>query len=281
MKRILLPTDFSKNSINAIDYAMEMFKDEPCHFYVLNVQKASSFISADLMVVNSSATIYTTIVDAAKKSINNITARIKKQYHNDKHEFESIVDYDNFIDAINEVTTKYHIDLIVMGTKGASGFAKVFFGSNTVKVIQRCHVPVLAIPENCVFSNLDKIGFTTSFDSLYKTKDLLPLTQLLNKYNSKLYILHAVGENNFAEEMNRNIDFFKSNFKDSTFQYLHVADKDVYKTIYQYSTKNDIKMIALCVCKHSFFERLFNRHTFEDIAFSINIPFLVMKNTMV
>jgi len=279
MKTILLPTDFSKNSINAIDYAMKLFKDVPCHFYVLNVQKASAFISDDLMVVNSSTTIYTTIVDAAKKSINNITAKIKKQYNNDNHHFETIVDYDNFIDAINQATTKYHIDLIVMGTKGASGFAKVFFGSNTVKVMQRCNVPVLAIPDNCVFSNLGKIGFTSSFDSLYKLKDLQPLKQIMALNKSKLYILHAVGENNFAEEMNRDIDFFRSNFKESSFQYLHVDDKDVYNTIYQYSAKNDIKMIAMSISKHSFFERLFNRHTFEEIAFNIDIPFLVMKNT--
>ena len=66
MKNILLPTDFSKNSINAIGYALEFLKDQKCQFYILNVQKASSFITDDMMVVNSSTTIYKTLINSKK-----------------------------------------------------------------------------------------------------------------------------------------------------------------------------------------------------------------------
>ena len=69
MKAILLPTDFSKNSMNAIEYAVSLFENETCEFYVLNIQKASAFVSDDFMAVSSSATIYNTIIDTAKKSL--------------------------------------------------------------------------------------------------------------------------------------------------------------------------------------------------------------------
>ena len=49
MKGILLPTDFSNNSLNAIDGAMQIFANSKCTFFILNVQKATSFISDDLM----------------------------------------------------------------------------------------------------------------------------------------------------------------------------------------------------------------------------------------
>ncbi|WP_445736858.1 universal stress protein [Mariniflexile sp.] len=280
MKKILLPTDFSKNSINAINYAMELFRNETCDFYILNVQKASSFISDDMMVVNSSATIYNTIVDAAKKSISNIIAKIAKKYNNEKHYFESIVDYDNFIDSINQVSEKQQIDLIIMGTKGASGLAKVLFGSNTIKVIQRGNVPVLAIPDDCTFTNIDKIAFTTSFEYLYKIEDLRQLKQMLLLNKSQLYILHAINDDDFAEEISKDIDFFRLNFKDPKFEYLHVDEKkSVCETILEYSKRHDVKMIAMAINKHTFFQRLFNRHTFEDIACTSDIPFLVMKNS--
>ena len=55
MKSILLPTDFSKNSINAIEYAVNLFKDEPVEFFVLNIQKASTFVSDDLMSIATRA----------------------------------------------------------------------------------------------------------------------------------------------------------------------------------------------------------------------------------
>ena len=36
MYRILLPTDFSTNAQNAIDYAIYLFEREPCTFYLLH-----------------------------------------------------------------------------------------------------------------------------------------------------------------------------------------------------------------------------------------------------
>ena len=55
------------------------------------MQKASSFISDDMMAVSSSATIYNTLVDAAKKSISNIISQIEKTFGNNNHKFHSIL----------------------------------------------------------------------------------------------------------------------------------------------------------------------------------------------
>jgi len=279
MKTILLPTDFSRNSVNAIHYAMDLYKNDPCNFYILNVQKASSFISDDMMVVNSSVTIYATIVDAAKKSINNIIQKIKEQYHNDKHHFEVVVDYDNFVDSINQVSELYNVDLIIMGTKGASDISKTLFGSNTIKVIQRGKVPVLAVPENCKYSDLDKIAFATSYRNLYNMDNLKLLKYFVDANRSKLYVIHALSSKNYLEELNKNVDLFKQNFKFPVFKYLATKNNHIYKAIHEFSFNNDIKMIALFVEKHSFFERLFTVHTFEMIANNIDIPFLIMKRT--
>ena len=93
MKSILLPTDFSKNSENAIKYALALFQDVTCDFYLLNVQRASSFITDDMMVMASSATIYQTIVDVSKRSLENLITKIEIKYSNDKHSFHSVVDY--------------------------------------------------------------------------------------------------------------------------------------------------------------------------------------------
>lgn len=277
MKAILLPTDFSKNSINAINYAMELYKNTPCIFYILNVQKTSSFISDDFMVVNASTTIYDTIVDASKKSIHNIIERIKVKYNNNKHQFKTIVDYDNIIDSINQVSEKYKIDLIIMGTKGASGISKVLFGSNAVHVIKGSKVPVLAIPDHCKYSNLEKVVFTTSYERVYKKLELKALTNILSLENSQLCVLHVFCDNDFSEELNSGIDFFSSNFSNPIFENMHVEDNDVYKAIHDYTIANSIKMIAMHMSKHSFLERLFNKNTFENMALKIDIPFLVMK----
>ncbi|WP_372752629.1 universal stress protein [Mariniflexile sp.] len=277
MKTILLPTDFSKNSINAINYAVELYKNEVCNFYILNVQRASSFISDDMLVVNASATIYNTIVDAAKKSINNIIAKIVKKHSNGNHHFEAVVDYDNFIDSINQVSEKYNVDLIIMGTKGASGLAKVLFGSNTIKVIQRGVAPVLAIPENCKYSGLDKVGFITSFKTLYNINDFKPLNDIIALNNSEIHIMHALCDQDATEELNKCISRLKKNFNNPVFNYLVVKNDKVFETIHEFTETKGIKMIAMLVSKHTFLERLFKTHAVETIAFATVIPFLAMK----
>lgn len=279
MKSILLPTDFSKNSINAINYAMELFKNETCEFYVMNIQKASAFVSDDLMTMSSSATIYQTLIDTAKHSIANIIKGVKEKFNNPKHKFYSIVDYDNFVDGINQICAARAIDLIVMGTKGASGAEKVLFGSNTVRVMQRCSVPVLAIPDGCKFKGLDKIVFPSNYLSLYIKEELAPLIYISNLYNSKIDVLHLANKSRLSQDQENNRAFLDACFSGLTHEFVDLEKKDIFETVQTYIKDNDIKMLAMMSRKHSFLERLFARHLVETFAFKIDVPFLVMENT--
>jgi nucleotide-binding universal stress UspA family protein len=277
MKNILLPTDFSKNSLNAIKYAVNLLKNETCNFYLVNVQKASSFISDDMMGASTSTTIYNTLIDAAKKSISNIISIITTEYNNPKHDFFSIVDYDNFIDAINQISEKNNIDLIIMGTKGASGLEKKLFGSNTVRVIQRCNTPVLAIPDRCHFEPIKTIAFTTNNLVLFNAKELEPLKRIWQINNAKLNILHVADENHLSQNQSRNKDFFNVHFAEASHDYIDSNSRYIFRSIQNYIDDNNVNVLAMMSKKHSFIERLFTKHTVETFAFKINIPFLVMR----
>ena len=276
MKTILLPTDFSKNSINAISYAVKLFEAKACRFYILNIQKASSFISDDMMGVSSLATVYNTLIDTAKMSITNIITQVKKTSNTTQHEFHAIVDYDNFIDAINQITEKQKVDLIIMGTKGASGLDKVIFGSNTIHVLQRCKVPVLVIPEGCMFKKIDNVAFTCSFSTTYSVKNFETLKYLMQLNNSKLKVLHVSEKNKLEEKLNENTIFFKSNFPQVSFDRIAMSEDEIYNIIHKYIKDNTIEMIVMLGKKHSFLERFFVKHAVEIFAFKIDIPFLVI-----
>ncbi|TBN02998.1 universal stress protein [Hyunsoonleella flava] len=278
MKAVLLPTDFSKNSLNAINYAVKLLKDKPCEFYFLNVQKASSFLSDDMMTVSSSATVYKTLVEAAKTSIENIISELKLKYPNKHHKFFSIVDYDNFIDAIHQSVEKHDIDLIVMGTKGATGFQKVLFGSNTVRVINRCTTPILAIPSGCEYHELNKIAFTANHIELYTEAALTTLGNILENYNAQLTILHLAGPNTIAHKKMDNMTFFDTNFPEAQHDYIDVVDRDIVSTISNYMKNQDFNMLAMVKKPHSFLERLLHTYTEEKIGYAFDMPFLVLTN---
>jgi nucleotide-binding universal stress UspA family protein len=276
MKTILLPTDFSNNSLNAIDFAMKMFKDVECVFYVLNIQKASSFVSDDLMTASPSVNLYQAIIDTAKKSLNNLIHSIESKFKNSNHELIPMVDYDNFIDAINQICEIKNIDLIVMGTKGASGLEKIIFGSNTVRVMQRGTVPILAIHGNYRYKKPNRVAFLSNYITNYKSEDVSALLEIIKANHSNVDIVHVLQDATLTSAQKKNIKHIDKLFADTSHKFIDLKGEDIFKEVNDYIKSNDINLMAMVNKKHSFFERFFTTHTVEDFGFKSDIPILVL-----
>ena len=113
MKKILLPTDFSPNSINAIHYALDLFKDEKCIFYLLNVYRVPYVTSQDVAYVNTEALIdleeglKKTSEERLKELVEKLMARGNKN-----HLFEAESDYNFLSDSVKKIVKEKEIDLI-------------------------------------------------------------------------------------------------------------------------------------------------------------------------
>ena len=95
MKNILLPTDFSENSWNAIKYAINFFAKETCYFYVLHVNRLSGVIINDSPYISTGEVIEDVYNKPEKLQLRKITKRIAKQFPpNKKHRFYTLSDYD-------------------------------------------------------------------------------------------------------------------------------------------------------------------------------------------
>ena len=143
MKNVLLLTDFSENSINAMRYALQLFKDDICNFFVLHVEISTSYISDDLMLT-AHQSIYDSLLKKTKQKLAKLITKLENEFKNDNFNYEMIVDHDILTDAIKQVITSKTIDLIVMGTNGVTGAKEVIFGSNTTNVIRKV---------NCYFND--------------------------------------------------------------------------------------------------------------------------------
>lgn len=60
--------------------------------------------------------------------------RIERDFHNANHHFQTLSSFSLLVDAVLEMVDAHEIDLIVAGTKGASGMEEVSIGSNTVRI---------------------------------------------------------------------------------------------------------------------------------------------------
>ena len=169
---ILLPTDFSKNSGNAISYAMELFKNEKCNFFFLHTY-TPSFYRMDYML---GGPLFSAIpdsgVDISLAGLEKTLEDVKKSYENPNHSYNVISAFNTLTDEINEVTIEKEIDMVVMGTQGATGAKEIFLGTNTVYALRKAIAPVLVIPENYTFQKIQKILLPSDYLSNYKENEI-------------------------------------------------------------------------------------------------------------
>ena len=144
MLRILIPTDFSDNAWNAITYGLELFRKERCTIYLLHINPLPHYSGAGTSIKGSTDMLRETMLQESEKSLKELLEKINETLPNERHTFITIALYDFFVDSIKREVQDKHIDLIIMGTKGASGLKKVSLGSNTGDVITKVQCPLLA-----------------------------------------------------------------------------------------------------------------------------------------
>ena len=276
MKKILLPTDFSDNSWNAIKYALQLFKEQECKFYILNTYIP---IVYNMEYMMSGSNIYE--LDEMQKiestkGLENIKTEISKGFKNSNHSIEIISSFNNLIPEITDVIDREEIDFVIMGTKGATGAKEVLFGSNTVHVFKNTKCPLLAIPDNYEFEPIKEILFPTDYKIDYKSEQIKPITTLVDIFKSKLNVLNV----SFGYELSANQELNKSklqSFIEKTDHRFHsVPNKDLQEAIDDFQRENDIDLLMMINNKHSFFENIFFKSVVKQIGFHLNIPFLVI-----
>ncbi|OBX23316.1 MULTISPECIES: universal stress protein [Bizionia] len=276
MRHILLTTDFSDNSIHAINYALELFTYAECEFHVLHVVKSSTFISDDLMQSKPTESLYSELISDAKVKLESLIETFKNKHNNLLHTFEPVVDYDNLIGSINQTVALHDIELIIMGTKGATNLEKIIFGSNTLRVFQRCHISVLAIPINCPIKQIKNVLFTTKYQSAYKLKDLSVLIDLAEHYDYKVDILHISEAKKIDSKQHVVQQELEVFFKNINHQFVLKSETTYLRTVLDYIKENDIELFTMMRKQHSFLEHLFLNHKTEQIAYNMQVPFLMM-----
>jgi nucleotide-binding universal stress UspA family protein len=278
MRKILLPTDFSDNSINAIRYAIELFRDEACTFYVLNVYRVPFLTNPDISYFDNQNLVHIekSLQESSIINLNKLLDSIREN-SGSKHDFKTISKYNFLVDAVKEVIKEEGIDLIVMGTKGATGAKEIFMGSNTGDIIMKVDCNILAVPERVTYSDPKEIAFPTDFRIDYTPDELECLTSIARKNDAFLRVLH-IQNYPLNKHQNENREKLENLLKDKVnyrFYTLTNIDFDTALNCFTQS-RGDIDMIAIIARHYGFFERLFFRPKVEELSFHTKVPLLVL-----
>jgi len=277
MKNILLPTDFSENSWNAIKYALDLYKQTTCNFYLLHVTMISNYTGSEFPMLTATDVVEKTHLKYAKTELQNLLKRIKKLPDNAKHHFYTISVYNYFIDAIKTQIEEKKIDLIIMGTKGASGLTEVIIGSNTGDLITKIKHPVLIVPEKAIFKVPKEIAFPTDYNIFYQPKILNSITEIAQLYDSFIRVLHIVNKNEtLTNDQLENKEFLNNFFMDEKHSFHKITNKKIDAGVQCFVESRDIDLIIMVAKSLNLFQRILFKPTVEEISYHTEIPFLVL-----
>ncbi|WP_103069411.1 universal stress protein [Aquimarina sediminis] len=276
MKNILIPTDFSDNSWNAITYALSFFKRVKCNFYLLHVSPFEEMIGGDSFY-GSKEMVLEKSTYSDKEQMQTLLKKIEKLPLNTKHHFFTINEYIFFVDAIRKQVQKKNIDFIVMGTKGASGLKEKTIGSNTGDVITKVKCPVLVIPEKATYTKPKEIAFPTDYNLYYKSRILSTIMDTLVLNEASLRVLHvAKKEKELTDLQKKNKDFLDDSMDGIEHSFHFLSNPNIEEAVQCFVESRDIDMITMIAKNLNFFQRILFHPTVEKISYHITIPFLVL-----
>lgn len=276
MKNILLPTDFSSNSLNAIHYAVNFLKDENCMFYLLNTFRVPYIENDELMMYNLQK-LSVIEESLSKSSQRDLKSTVEKIKFGANHDFKLLSDYNFFIDAVKQNIKELKIDLIIMGTKGATGAKGIFMGSNTGDVIMKTDCNVLAVPDKAKYKTPKEIVFPTDFKLAFKEDELSILKKIAIQNNSNIRILYVQNEDSFDKEQEANKKNLTKYFDALNYSFHTLTNTDFEYAVNCFTqSRGDIDMIAIIAKHYNIFQRLFFKPKVEELSFHTKIPLLVL-----
>ena len=278
MKKILVPTDFSIEADNALEFAMQLARKMEAAIELLHVvELPSGSFSGPADIYASTDTmqeVYTLrLLDVVKKSL----ADREKSVANKGIEVTSKMEKGSVYQHISNHITEEDADLIVMGTKGATGLKEIFIGSNAERVIRHSEIPVITVKEKVDLSQFKNMVFAIgecsdkSIPAVKKFQKLLGLNcHLLKVYNtSKMAHTHDSARE-FVKRFAENTEFvdYTINVIDATW---------IEEGILEFVRHNRIDMIAMGTHGYKGLTHFLNGSRAEDVANHANIPVLTIK----
>jgi len=274
MKNILVPTDFSEQAGYAMDLACEIAMKTKSNLIALHVLDHTGLFdfstgSSAYPIMGNPAGL-----DLDQKFLESLHANAEekcasfvKKYEREGITISKKIKIGSAFQYITQEIDEQGIDLVIMGSKGASGFEEVLIGSNTEKVVRHAKCPVLTVKTKLTLSDINDIVFATSFKEgdLHVTDELKKLQEV---FKAKLHLVRVNTPNCFQTNrkiMNMAKRFIEEN-KISNYTINIYCDKVEEDGIIFYAQDIDADMIALATHGRSGLSHLLSGSIAEDVV---------------
>ncbi len=273
MKTILYATDYSDNSVAALQYAHTLSKKLNGKLLVLHVFVLSVTIASTVSLSYSRKEVKA--FKEQRERLNsfceehlgieptmNVTLRIN----------EGTPAWESIINSANEM----NVDFIVVGKKGESAIKKVLLGSTTSALVEKADCPVLAIPEKIASKEIKTMVYATALEEV----DVLAIEKLVSiakHLNASIKVVHIATKDEYAGE--EQMEWFKEMLQQRiNYNRLHFAlwfSEDVFSALKQYLIEINPDILAMLERQgHSLIKSIWHRDIVKRMMTESKFPLM-------
>jgi nucleotide-binding universal stress UspA family protein len=273
MKKILIPTDFSKHAEYALKVAAQIAKKNNGEIILLHMLELPHQ-GSDALGAGRDIPEIMFFKNAAINRLDNLMdADFLKGINVSK-----IVQFEMAFDGILNISKINNVDLIVMGSHGASGFKEMFIGSNAEKVVRNSEIPVLIIKKDQETFKVNDFVFASDFSEEIK-KPFQKAVEFANKFDATLHLVYINTPNNFKSSADSEMIMknFISNTSMNKYQLHTYNDTNVEKGILNFAKSVNADLIGMSTHGRKGLSHFFNGSISEDLVNHATKPVVTFK----
>lgn len=278
-KHVLIPTDFSSSAFNAVEYAFKLFKDRECTFHIYHAYYIVASTKGNPLFPVPDELEYRTVRQSKRREMEILKENIKRLSKNEKHQFRYDFEYGFLTDLLKEKVETDKIDLVVMGTRGATNNKDIAYGRNAINVMEKVrNCPVLAIPRNIKFEALNEVVFPTDFRAKVILKEMETLKKIAETAKASIRFLHLGSENDLDQTQLDNKQFLEEYFKSVEFSFHWLQDVALLEGLLLFVKQRKSSMICFVNRKHWFFGTIFTNPLIKNLGVHSTVPLLALND---
>lgn len=269
MKTLLVATDFSPVSMNAVNYAAEMAINIDASLILFNAyQIPVTFTEVPVIEISIEEIHKLSLLklEELKHNLEHVTSGKIKIYIESRLGFVS--------EIIEDLSEKIKPFAIIMGAKGASAFETLFMGSNTMATILKVKNPVLVVPPGVRYKKIVKIGFACDLKEVVETTPTKYIIEIVNVFGAQLNVLNVNSSEGYDANIAEETLLLQTMLEKTNPIFENIHDIDISEGIHSFAEKNQIDLLITIPKKHKLIQRLFNRSHSKEIIFQSHIPIL-------
>lgn len=274
--KILILTDFSDLSKIAINYGLKMAGKLEAEYTILNIVRLDGVPKSHLKMKQ----IERSLVDIAEEEGAKLIEESLKQTKAKANITFKAVKSHKVADTVGRFAEANKINLIIMGSRGASSFKKAVLGGTTVSVIDVCDAPVLAIPEKAEFTNFKNVVYASDLKNVQKELDtIIPFARIFGSTVHMVHVVDAIDKNVDARREEANTLVQKADYSKISLEV--VIDDNVPEAIDKYLKEKKGDVLTTFTHELSLFDKIFARSVTRKLAYQGIIPLLTFKRRSV